>query len=56
MYYWAFKCGEKVDIIRQRNGESGGNNGILYLILCFFGLGIITYALVQSELNKVATA
>ena len=56
MYYWAFKCGEKVDKIRQQNGEAGGSNGVLYLILCLFGLGIVTYALVQSELNKVAQA
>ena len=56
MYYWAFKCGEKVYKIRQQNGEAGGSNGVLYLILCLFGLGIVTYALVQSELNKVAQA
>ena len=56
MFYWAFKCGEKVDKIRQQNGEAGGSNGVLYLILCLFGLGIVTYALVQSELNKVAQA
>ena len=55
-FYWAFKCGEKVDKIRQQNGEAGGSNGVLYLILYLFGLGIVTYALVQSELNKVAQA
>lgn len=54
--YWAYKAGEKVSIIRQRNGlSSDSNNGILYLILNLFGLSIVTYALVQSELNNVAS-
>lgn len=54
--YWAYKAGEKVSIIRQRNGlSSDSNNGILYLILNLFGLNIVTYALVQSELNNVAS-
>ena len=30
------------------------NSGILYLILCLLGLGIIAWALMQSELNKFA--
>ena len=54
--YWAYKAGENVSIIRRRNGLSAdSNNGILYLILNFFGLGIVTYALIQSELNNVAS-
>ncbi len=54
--FWAYKAGEKVSIIRQRNGlSSDSNNGILYLILNLFGLSIVTYALVQTELNNVAS-
>ena len=53
--FWCYKAGEKVDMIRQRRGESGGNNGIVYLILTFIGLGIVTYALIQNELNKLST-
>ncbi len=54
--YWAYKAGEKVSIIRQRNGlSSDSNNGILYLILNILGLSIVTYALVQTELNNVAS-
>lgn len=54
--YWAYKAGEKVSTIRQRNGLSAdSNNGILYLILNLFGLSIVTYALVQNELNNVAS-
>ena len=32
----------------------GGHLGILYLLLGIFGFGIISYALMQSELNKYA--
>lgn len=54
-YYWAYKAGEKVDIIKTGRGISSSGTGILYLLLQFFGLGIIFYALAQSELNNVAT-
>ena len=46
--YWAYKVGEKVDIINQRSS----NTGVLYLILSLLGFQIVVYALVQSELNK----
>ena len=55
-WYWLYKCGEKVNEIQRRNGAVPENSlGILYLVLGFFGLGIVAYALAQSELNKVAT-
>lgn len=54
-FFWAYKAGEKVSMIRRRNGlPADSNNGILYLILNIFGLSIVTYALIQSELNNVA--
>ncbi len=53
--FWAYKAGEKVDLIRGYNGEAPSNSAILYLILSLLGFGIITYCLIQNELNKVAT-
>lgn len=53
-FYWAYKMGEKVNTIKARKGEPSDSNNILYLVLCIFGLGIVTYCLLQSELNKVA--
>jgi predicted DNA-binding transcriptional regulator YafY len=39
-------------------GRDGGyfvmNNSVLYLILSIVGLGVVTYALVQSDVNKLA--
>lgn len=52
-FYWAYKCGEKIDKAKMDRGINSSNGGILYLILFMFG-GIITYALIQNELNKLA--
>lgn len=50
--YWAYKCGEKIDIAKQKRGIPASNGGVLYLILYLFG-GIIAYALIQNELNNL---
>ncbi|MDE7307274.1 MAG: DUF4234 domain-containing protein [Lachnospiraceae bacterium] len=52
--YWAYKCGEKIDIAKQKRGIPASNGGVLYLILFIFG-GIIAYALIQNELNNLAS-
>ncbi len=51
--YWAYKCGEKIDIAKQKRGIPASNGGVLYLILFIFG-GIIAYALIQNELNVLS--
>ena len=48
-WYWMYKMGEKCDQIKGVNGSSG----ILYLILGIFGLGIVSYCLMQDTINKV---
>lgn len=53
-YFWAYKMGEKVDAVKTKNGVPASNSGILYLILTFFGLGIVAWAIIQNELNQVA--
>ena len=52
--YWSYKMGEKVDILKAKNGTPTSNSGLLYLILSLFGFGIVVWALVQNELNQVA--
>jgi len=47
--FWLYKMGQKCDEIREINASSG----ILYLILGIFGLGIVSYALIQDSINKV---
>lgn len=51
--YWAYRCGVKLDIAKQNRGINASNGGILYLILYIFG-GIISYALIQHEINNLA--
>lgn len=53
--YWAYKSGEKLNAAKAQKGiQADSNLPVIYLILCLFGLGIITYALMQSDLNKIA--
>ena len=52
-YYWAYKMGEKLKIAQGKNNLVQKDNGILYLILDFVGLGIVAWALMQSDLNEI---
>ncbi len=54
--YWAYKQGTSIDEIRQSRGLAAGSNGIIYLILSICGLGIVGYALMQNEINKLIEA
>lgn len=52
---WMYQAGEKVNAVRAKNCEAPDTIlPILYLVLNFFGLGIVSICLIQSELNKVA--
>lgn len=53
--YWIYKRGEIVDRYNLQRGLPDGNNAIIYLLLSVFGFGIVSYALLQNELNKIAT-
>jgi len=55
-FYWAYKQGEKLDEAKNNKGIASSNSGIIYLLLCIFGFGIIAYALMQDSLNKLAEA
>ncbi len=52
--YWAYRQGEKIDQAKTDRGISSNSSGIAYLLLCLFGFGIVAYALMQNELNKLA--
>ena len=53
-FYWAYKRGEIIDNYMQSKGMQGSNNAVIYLVLSIVGLSIVTYVLLQSELNKAA--
>ena len=48
------KQGEKIDKAKTDRGIPSSNSGVIYLILCFVGLGIVAEALMQNELNSLA--
>lgn len=52
--YWSYRLGEKMDKARAYNNVPTGSLGIVFLLLSLFGLGIVTYALAQNEINKYA--
>ncbi len=51
--YWLFKQGDRIDQIKTARGLPSGNSGILYLVLSLFGFSIVSWALMQSEINKL---
>ena len=53
-YYWVYKLGQRIYNFQKARGEEATDNSILYVVLQFFGLGIVAYALIQDTLNKYA--
>jgi len=50
-YYWNYKMGKR---IAQARGTSS-DDSILFLILAIFGLGIVSLAIMQSQMNNIAS-
>ncbi|MCR5837888.1 MAG: DUF4234 domain-containing protein [Lachnospiraceae bacterium] len=53
--YWMYVTGNKIDSLREQNGLQKENYGILLLLLSLVGLGIISYCIIQNELNKLSS-
>ncbi|WP_409346131.1 DUF4234 domain-containing protein [Paenibacillus sp. MBLB4367] len=53
-FIWAYQVGKQLAEAQRQRGYVISDNSVLYLILTFVGLGIVTYALVQSDINKFA--
>ena len=52
--YWLYKMGETIIIAKQKRGMTVDTNlPIIYLVLALFGLGIVSYALMQNALNDI---
>ncbi|MGF7046771.1 amino acid transporter [Paenibacillus sp. DS2015] len=52
-FIWAYQIGQKLTEVQRRRGALVSDNSVLYVILTIFGLSIVTYALVQSDVNKL---
>ena len=55
-YYWAYKMGKIVYDAKVKRGLRASDNAVLYLILQLFGLGIVNYCIMQSDLNEMANS
>ncbi|MFC0213078.1 DUF4234 domain-containing protein [Paenibacillus chartarius] len=53
-FVWAYQIGKQVEQAQRLRGIAGSDNSVLYLLLTLFGVGIVTFALVQSDVNKLA--
>ena len=55
-FFWNYKMGKTMMRAQENRGMFVNDNSILYLILSIFGLDIISYAIIQSEINKISNA
>lgn len=53
-YYWYYKMGKSLYATNKDKGIESDDSSLVYLILGIFGLGIVSYCLMQSELNRLA--
>ena len=50
--YWNYIMGKNLYEAGLKSGKRVDDNSIIYVILPFFGLGIVNYCLIQNELNN----
>ena len=53
-WVWMYNSGDTLDRVRVANGEPANGLVWLYILLAVFGLSIVSYALIQSEINRYA--
>ncbi len=51
--YWMYKYGKVLTEAQKKAGLPAEDNSILYVILSFFGLAIVSAAIMQAEMNKI---
>jgi hypothetical protein len=49
---WIFQAGSRMKVAGDKYGMNISDNSLLYLLLSLFGFGIVSYALLQSDVNK----
>lgn len=54
-YFWNYKMGKRLYTAQLNAGDThASDESVLYLILAIFGLGIVSVAIMQSNINKLA--
>lgn len=52
-FVWAYLLGKNIADAQERRGLRVTDNSLLFLILALFAMGIVNYAIAQSEVNKL---
>ena len=50
--FWYYAVGQKIAEMQRQHNMLIKDNGVLYIVLTIFGLGIIADAIIQAEMNK----
>lgn len=51
-WFWLYKAGQQMNQAKQLRGlPPDPNASIIYLVLAIFGLNIVSYAIIQNDLN-----
>lgn len=53
--YWSYRMGQRLNEAGKMYDKNIEDNSILYLVLTIFGLQIVSWALIQNEINGFAT-
>lgn len=54
-FYWMYMMGKSLAEAQEQRGMHAENDaGLLYVIFTFFGLAIVSEALIQKSLNEIA--
>ncbi len=53
-FVYFYQAGARLHNAGKKYGLEIADNSVVYLLLTLFGLGIVTYCLIQSDLNKFA--
>jgi hypothetical protein len=54
--FWLYSRSKKLAAAAASRGISLDDRAVINLVLAIFGLAIVSFALIQSDLNKAATA
>lgn len=52
-FYWDYQMGKAISEAQKDANIPSSDNSVLYIILRIFGLSIVSYALMQNDLNKM---
>lgn len=52
-FFWNYKMGKALYQAQEQEGMLPQDNSILYLVLAVFQLGIVSYCIMQSEINNM---